>query len=45
MTLTVPRHVLSDLDAWLSREWLVTNGKIHHLPDVILLQITGVNTV
>lgn len=26
MTLTVPRHVLSDLDAWFSREWLVTNG-------------------
>ena len=26
MTLRVPRHVLSDQDACLSREWLVTNG-------------------
>ena len=26
MTLTIPRHALLDQDAWLSREWLVTNG-------------------
>jgi predicted glycogen debranching enzyme len=25
-TLTIPRHVLSDHDSCLSREWLVTNG-------------------
>ena len=27
MTLRVPRHVLLDQDAYLSREWLVTNGR------------------
>jgi len=26
MTITIPRDVLPDQNAWLSREWLVTNG-------------------